>query len=303
MRVPRLLRTVTLLAALGIGLAGPLVAQQTAGARAPEARPVPAQAAPPAGAPTAPQAAAETDPQPDPRLADLRADVDILSGMVADLRVELVQSGQISGPSGGDFLARIGALESGLMRMIAQTETVQLRLDRVIADASNRVADIEFRLSELEGMDPASLPQPPALGEAGAREPEAPIAQETSFEQARRLMAGGDYRAALDLLETEAAALAFDPDRVQRAFLRGEALSVLGFIEAAAQAYLDAFSAAPDDALAPQALLRLGQTLGDMGAIVDACITLGEVGARYLGLEHAATLEAAAAARSAFECP
>lgn len=303
MRVQRLLRTATLSAALGIGLAGPTLAQQTTGARAPEARPAPAQAVQPSDTPRDTARGVVRDGQSDPRLADLRADVDILSGMVADLRLELVQSGQISGPSGGDFLARIGALETRLMGMIGQTETVQLRLDRVIADASNRVADIEFRLSELEGMDPASLPQPSALGEAGARAPVMPVAQETSFDQARRLMADGDYRAALDLLETEAAALAFDPERVQRAFLRGEALSGLGFIEAAAQGYLDAFSAAPDDALAPQALLRLGQTLGEMGAIVDACITLGEVGARYLGLEHAATLEAAAAARSALECP
>jgi TolA-binding protein len=257
---------------------------------------------------SAQQAPAQTlaAPVEDPRLADLRAEVAALSASVADIRLEAVQSGAVASPGGSDLLARIAAVEAALTRLTAQSEAMQLRLARVIEDASNRIGDIEFRLAELEGADLATLTPPPALGamaEAAASRPEvAGASQMTGFDQARALIADGAFRGALDLLETEAAALAADPDRIERAYLRGEALAGLGYVEASAQAYLDAFSAAPAHQLAPSALMRLGEMLGRMGAVVDACITLAEVGVRYPGLEHAATLEAAARARSALGC-
>lgn len=255
------------------------------------------------------QPAAAATPAADPRLADLRAELALVARAVADLRLELVQSGQIAGPDGADLLARLGAAEAALRRLTGQAEALDLRLARVIDDASNRVGDLEFRLAELEGADPATLAPPQHLGGAqgGAAAASAgvvvPPAGQSSFDQARTLMQAGDPRGALDLLETEAAALASDPDRIERAYLRGEALAGLGFAEASAQAFLDAFSGAPAGPFAPRALLRLGEMLGQMGAVVDACITLAEVGTRYPGLEHADTLQAAKEARAALACP
>ena len=72
---------------------------------------------------------------------------------------------------------------------------------------------------------------------------------------------------------------------------RGDALTELGEIAAAARAYLEAFSADPVGSNAPQALLRLGQSLGRLGQTDEACITLGEVGVRFPGGEAAAEAE------------
>lgn len=262
-------------------------------------------------APAAAQGAQEASGQAvDPLLAGLRAELALIARVVADLRLDLVQGGQIAGPDGGDLLARLGAAEAALTRLTGQAEAIELRLRRVIEDASNRLGDLEFRLAELEGADPATLARPRPLGapqgdaadQGGAGAPGA-ATQPSSFDQARALMQAGDPRGALDLLETEAAALPSDPDRIERAYLRGEALAGLGFVEASAQAFLDAFSGAPAGPFAPSALLRLGEMLGQMGAVVDACITLAEVGTRYPGLEHAQTLQAATEARAALACP
>ncbi|MGL5012635.1 MAG: tol-pal system protein, partial [Paracoccaceae bacterium] len=46
---------------------------------------------------------------------------------------------------------------------------------------------------------------------------------------------------------------------------------------------LEAFSGAPDGALAGEALLKLGQGLGALGQQQDACVTLAEVGVRFPG--------------------
>ena len=64
-------------------------------------------------------------------------------------------------------------------------------------------------------------------------------------------------------------------------FQRGEALNQLGDTAEAARAYLDAFSGKPDGSFAADSLLRLGQALGALGQVPDACLTLAEVGNRF----------------------
>ena len=51
----------------------------------------------------------------------------------------------------------------------------------------------------------------------------------------------------------------------------------------AARAYLEAYSGNPQGALAPDALLKLGESLGDLGQTPEACVTLGEVATQYPG--------------------
>ena len=75
--------------------------------------------------------------------------------------------------------------------------------------------------------------------------------------------------------------------------LRGDALKQAGDAANAARSYLEAFSGKPDGPMAGQALVKLGQSLADLGQVPEACVTLAEVGVRFPG--SAAATEAGAA--------
>jgi tol-pal system protein YbgF len=71
-------------------------------------------------------------------------------------------------------------------------------------------------------------------------------------------------------------------------FWRGASLSETGDTEGAARAFLESFSGAPNGSKAPDALYRLGQSLGQLGQMQEACVTLGEVAIRFPGAPAAA---------------
>jgi TolA-binding protein len=230
-------------------------------------------------------------------LADIRAELSALSTEIAALRSEMVTTGSLTAFGGVSALDRMDAIEAALTSLNARTEALQLRLDRIVADATNRLADLEFRIVELEGGDVAALATPAPLGETatGGAAPVAPppprAGSEAEIDRAREVLGQGDFRAALAILEAVAPT---DPLIGTAAFLRGRALDGLGETADAARAYLDSFTAAPDGAEAPEALYRLGLGLGTLGQVPEACVTLGEVEERFPG--SAAAVDASAAA-------
>ncbi len=255
-------------------------------------------------------------------LADLRAELSALAAEFNALKAELVSSGAAtSGAAGGDALTRMDTIEATLARLTARTEEVELKLNRVVADGTNRIGDIEYRLCEVtEGCDPATLGSTPALGgevaaavPAPAADPvatgvttapatggaELAISEQQDFDRAKEVLGTGDFRTAADLLATFTQSYPGGPLTQEAHYLRGEALTGLGDTAGAARAYLDAFSAAPEGALAGDALLKLGEGLGKLGQVPEACVTLGEVGLRFPG-SMAATQ--ATVAMQGFQC-
>jgi hypothetical protein len=103
-------------------------------------------------------------------LADIRAELAALAAEFNALKSELVQTGAVSsGAAGGDALTRMDTIEAELARLNARTEEVELKLNRVISDGTNRIGDIEFRLCEAtEGCDPTSVGATATLGGAPA---------------------------------------------------------------------------------------------------------------------------------------
>jgi tol-pal system protein YbgF len=236
-------------------------------------------------------------------LADIRAELGALAAEFNALKAELVSSGAAaSGAAGGDALQRMDTIEAELARLTARTEAVELKLNRVVADGTNRIGDIEFRLCEAtEGCDPTSLGATPTLGEAGGAAV-APVATETGagsapatggtelavaeqedFDRAKEVLGQGDFPGAAALFATYAQSYPGGPLVPEAHYLRGEALTRQGDTGNAARAYLDAFSAAPNGPLAPDALLKLGEGLGALGQVPEACVTLAEVGTRFPG--------------------
>lgn len=246
-------------------------------------------------------------------LADIRQEMSALFVEVQRLRTELSTTGlPQAGIAGTSALERVDAIEQALQRLTARTEELEFRIDRIVTDGTNRLADLEFRLVELEGGDVSQLSQTTTLG--GGAAPAAPaqpvppatggeaelaLGERADFERAREALASGSFRSAADLLAAFAETYPGGALSHEAHFLRGEALRALGETAAAARAYLDSFSGAPGGARAPDALLQLGRSLGDLGQAQEACLTLGEVGLRFP--QHPAAAEAATA-RQAFSC-
>lgn len=253
-------------------------------------------------------------------LADLRAELSALAAEFNALKAELVSSGAAtSGAAGGDALTRMDTIEATLARLTARAEEVELKLNRVVADGTNRIGDIEYRLCEVtEGCDPTTLGTTPSLGGAVAAATPAPatdpvaattapatggaelaVSEQQDFDRAKGVLGTGDFRTAADLLATFTQSYPGGPLTQEAHYLRGEALTGLGDTAGAARAYLDAFSAAPEGTFAADALLKLGEGLGKLGQVPEACVTLGEVGLRYPG-SMAATQ--ATVAMQGFQC-
>jgi tol-pal system protein YbgF len=236
-------------------------------------------------------------------LADIRAELGALAAEFNALKAELVSSGAAAtGAAGGDALQRMDTIEAELARLTARTEEVELKLNRVVADGTNRIGDIEYRLCEVtEGCDPTTLGATSTLGDAGGgavapvatdtgagTEPatgttELAVAEQADFDRAKEVLGQGDFPGAAALFATYAQSYPGGPLVPEAHYLRGEALTKQGDTGNAARAYLDAFSAAPQGPFAPDALLKLGEGLGALGQVPEACVTLAEVGTRFPG--------------------
>lgn len=231
-------------------------------------------------------------------LADIRQELTLLFGQVRVLGQELNTTRAPAGRNGaGSALDRLNAIESELQRLIAQTEEMQFRIDRVVRDGTNQIGDLEFRLCELEpACDIATLGDTPSLGggeapvsappprsEAGGSEagPQLAVGEARDFERAQAALASGDFRSAAEQFATFGAAYPGSPLSPAAELGRGEALEGMGDMREAARAYLAAFSADPTALAAPDALYHLGNALGRLGKTSEACVTLGEVAVRY----------------------
>lgn len=238
-------------------------------------------------------------------LADIRAEIARLQADFLSLKSELVASGTATaGAGGGDALQRMDALEAALARLTAKTEEVELKVNRVVTDGTNRIGDLEFRLCELEeGCDVAALgettplgggaavpaPADPAAvdpaatgsGTEGGAAPELAMSEQADFDKARAALEQGDFQGAADLFAAFAKTYPGGPLTQEAHFQRGEALGQLGDTAGAARSYLEAFSGQPSGPKAAVSLLKLGNALGALGQTPEACVTLQEVGTRF----------------------
>ncbi|MBB5220726.1 tol-pal system protein YbgF [Amaricoccus macauensis] len=249
-------------------------------------------------------------------VADIRAQLTVLNDQIGQLREELVRRGSAGGlPSTpATALTRLDQLEAELKQLTDRVDVLTNDIQRIVADASNRVGDIEFRLTELEGGDPAAVPPGPTPqlggGLTGPRPrpvaPELPadtgtmaVAEQSDFDAAVAAADGGDNAKAAALFASFLETYPGGPLTTDAQFRRGEALAATGDWRGAARSYLDAFSGAPQDENAPQALLKLAVSLGKLGQTSEACLTLAEVVNRYPDSGAAAEV---AAERQALNC-
>jgi tol-pal system protein YbgF len=225
-------------------------------------------------------------------LADIRQELTVLYVEVQRLRRELSTTGSPGlAQGGGSLLDRVNAIESEMVRLTAKTEDLEFRVNRIIEDGTNRIGDLEFRLVELEGGDLSLLGETTTLGGDldGAALPVQPapadnslaIGEQGDFARAESALEAGDYFKAADQFELFNQTYPGGPLAAAADLGRGQALEKLGDNREAARAYLSSFKLDQTGQTAPRALFLLGRSLGTLGQMEEACVTLGEVGLRF----------------------
>ena len=247
-------------------------------------------------------------------LADIRQELTVLYVEIQKLNRELSTTGGVNtNLAGTNVLDRLNALEAEVQRLTASTEQLSNRVSAVVADGTNQIGDLEFRLCELEaGCDIASLTDTPTLGggalptvsTAPAPQPapldsggvELAVAEREDFDRAKARLEAGEYDLAAEAFQQFTETYQGGPLTGLAHLLRGEALQNLGLTSSAARAYLESYSGTPNGPTSPTALLKLGLALNGLGQTSEACITLGEVTLRFPSSD--ASIEAQAARAS-----
>jgi tol-pal system protein YbgF len=256
-------------------------------------------------------------------LADIRQELTVLHVDIQRLKRELSTTGGANSgvPAQGSVLDRVAAIEAGLQGLTAQTEQLEYRINRIVADGTNRIGDLEFRLVELEGGDIAALGETTTLGRdgtsgdtaatgattgagsslpTGATDSELAIGEQADFDAAELALKAGEHQLAAEKFAIFTQAYPGSPLAPKADFERGKALDGLGDTREAARAYLASFTGNAEGETAPKALFELGAALGRLGQVDQACITLSEVDVRFPGQSIVAQ---AVAERAALGCP
>jgi tol-pal system protein YbgF len=250
-------------------------------------------------------------------VADVKAELGLLGGQIAQLRNELVRTGAAGGlPSDpATALTRVDQLEAELRRLTDQVDVLTNDIRRIVDDASNKVGDLEFRVTELEGGDTSILPDTPeplgggvtgprprpvAASVAPARTGQLAVSEQADFDAAKAAAEAGDNAKAVQLFGAFLEDYPGGPLSTEAQFRLGEAHAASADWRGAAHSFLDAFSGAPQGPFAPRALFRLASSLKELGNVNEACLTLTEVASRYPGSAEAADVPAE---RQAFGCP
>lgn len=243
-------------------------------------------------------------------LADIRQELSVLYVEIQRLRGELNTTGGASGSgASGSTIDRVNAIEAEVTRLTSLTERLQINVDSVVRDGTNRIGDLEFRLCELEpACDISSLGETPSLGGVtpttnGGTAPAATgggavvatplpttsapsglaVAEQADFDRGNAAFDAGNYADASVAFQTFVDTYPGSPLSADANYLRGEAEANQGRWNPAARAFLAAFSSAPDGPRAPGALTSLGVSLAQIGQPEEACLTLSEVAVRFPG--------------------
>lgn len=249
-------------------------------------------------------------------IADVKASLGVLDTQIEQLRNELVKTGAARGlPSDpATALTRLDQLQAELRSLTDRVDVLTNDVRRITDDASNRVGDIEFRLTELEGGDVSVKPPVATLGggvtgpkprpaapQTAARDSgdELAVTEQSDFDAAVAAADGGENAKAATLFATFLQTYPGGPLTTEAQFRRGEALAATGDWREAARSFLNAFSGEPQGPQAPQALYRLAISLSRLGDTQNACLTLAEVESRYPG---SAVLSDVAAEKQTLRC-
>lgn len=198
--------------------------------------------------------------------------------------------------------ARVDDLEATVKSLNGTAESLAAdlagaRRDLGAAQAQNR--DLLDRLARMESAQAAAT-----LSGGGSAVPAAATAPgdpAQAFAAARALMDAGRFAEAGDAFEAYTTAHASQPNAPEANYWLGETLYVRENYGDAAQAYIVALKGWPKSSWAPDALIKLSNSLIALKQPAEACKTLGEFDRRYASAS-AGLKTRARAARTQAKC-
>ncbi len=241
-------------------------------------------------------------------LADVRGQLLDLYGQMEALRRELIPSAARPReivPSDISSLRRIDALEQELRESLAKIEELEFRILRIAEDGNRQIRDLEFVLMELAGNDLSRLTIGSPLGEelgpvstvlanvpAETVVADFSVLEEEGFNRAMQAYQKGEIQSAIEQFSQLTEAYPQGMFVADAHYYRGEALYFQEKWLEAGKAFLAAFSHQDDGPAAAKSMLRLGESLVELGQINEACTILKDVGARFPNSGEAGLAEA-----------
>ncbi|MDF2233556.1 tol-pal system protein YbgF [Albimonas sp. CAU 1670] len=220
----------------------------------------------------------------------------ILAGAVLAAPAALLPV-SVQAQQGGAVAAQVQALEDEVRRLNGRIQELEHKLNQLAADGGQRINDLDWRVTTIEGGDPSLVGDPTPLGQAGPRPSSSgggavAVSEQVALDDAEQALASGDYAGARARLLQFLAQYPDGPLTPEAEHKLGRAQLELGQTREAAQTFLTNVTAYPQARSAPDSLAYLGVALGRLNQVNEACMTLAEVGARYPGSGAVSTAEA-----------
>ncbi|MGB3457158.1 MAG: tol-pal system protein YbgF [Litorimonas sp.] len=228
----------------------------------------------------------------DPAAERLMARVDTLETTIRTLRGEVERLSYERDLEKG----RVDALESDIRILQELATRTQIHLDAVDLIAAQNAPRVDDSyvpgpgtLEQIQG-PPTNRAEPFVLTPDPVTDP-AEAAALLSTGKTR--LAEGDYVGAETALLDYLIAAPLSPEAGEAQFWLGESYFVRGQYNTAAEAYIAAMRATPDGDKAPDALVKLGASLRELGQVGEACTALQSFDDQFPGASQAARDKAA----------
>ena len=215
-------------------------------------------------------------------LGDMKLEIEFLSSQLDGLRKELLESGAaLSTTNSGPALTRLDAIEHELRVLTGQMEELEHRVSTTTNEMENKLGDLEFRITELEG---GTITAPEGRDDVESDIPvgvELTIAEREDFEAAKAALDKADYATAASGFGAFTTNYPGGPLTAVAHLYRGQALFEQEDWKNAGVSFLDSFSAAPKGPRAAEALFSLAESLAKLDKTTQACSSLAEIPVRF----------------------
>lgn len=186
------------------------------------------------------------------------------------------QAPEASGPLALQDEDRMTRLEDQMRDLNGKVETLNNAISQLSARLDKLSSDVDMRLTALEhGTAPAAAGKAPAATTASANAPAA--TPNDQYEAAFALLRRADYPGAEQALRAFVTQHPKDPLAGNAQYWLGETFYVRKNWKDAAIAFAEGYQKYPKSSKAPDDLLKLAMSLGNMGQKANACTALGRL--------------------------